>query len=137
MEKLEIYCDGGARGNPGPAASAFVIYKNGEVAHKEGRFLGTATNNVAEYMAVLFALEWLVEDGGYKEHEIQFFLDSELVAKQLMGLFKIKNEKLRNLAIRVKNLEKEFSGKVFYKNLPREKNVLADALVNKTLDSVT
>jgi len=129
MKNLEIYCDGGARGNPGPAASAFVVYENKKVVHKEGKYLGIATNNVAEYTAVIMALTWLTGSA-----DVIFYLDSELVVKQLTGLFKIKNEKLRELAIKVKTLEKNFTGEIVYKNLRREKNSVADSLVNETLD---
>ncbi|MEK7497288.1 MAG: ribonuclease HI family protein [Patescibacteria group bacterium] len=132
MRNFEIYCDGGARGNPGPAASAFVVYEDGKIIHKEGKFLGVATNNVAEYSAVIMALIWLKEIAS-----VTFFLDSELVVKQLTGVFKIKNENLKDLAIKAKTLKKNFSGKIIYKNLRREKNTAADSLVNETLDMST
>lgn len=132
MTNLEIYCDGGARGNPGPAASAFIVYENKKIIHKEGKALGVTTNNVAEYTAVIMALTWLKE-----ATSVTFFLDSELVVKQLTGLFKIKDEKLKELAINVKELERKFSGEIFYKSVRRESNAVADALVNETLDAAT
>lgn len=132
MTNLEIYCDGGARGNPGPAASAFIVYENKKIIHKEGKALGVTTNNVAEYTAVIMALTWLKEASS-----VTFFLDSELVVKQLTGLFKIKDEKLKELAINVKELERKFSGEIFYKSVRRESNAVADALVNETLDAAT
>jgi ribonuclease HI len=129
---IRIYCDGGARGNPGPAAIAFLAFDgNGKLLAKDGKFIGQATNNVAEYTAVLLALNWLVKNA--KENAV-FFLDSELVANQLAGRFKIKDKKLIELAKRIKQIEKDFPKKIFYKNIPRIKNKTADALVNKILD---
>lgn len=135
MEKgvLKVFCDGGARGNPGPAASAFVVFSpDGKILAKEGKSIGQATNNVAEYKAVLFALEWLSKRN--KEEKILFFLDSQLVVSQLNGRFKIKDKKLLDLVFKIKELEKNFTGKIIYKNIPREKNKMTDSLVNQTLD---
>lgn len=131
---LRVYCDGGARGNPGPAASAFVVFDtDGKVLAKEGRFIGQTTNNVAEYKAVLFALEWLVQNT--KNQNAVFFLDSQLVVNQLTGKFKVKNKKLMELVKAIKNRERIFSGKIFYKNVSRKQNKLTDSLVNKTLNA--
>jgi ribonuclease HI len=131
---LKIFCDGGARGNPGPAAAAFVVYKNGKQTHKGSKFLGVATNNIAEYSAAILALEWL-EKGNYEGVEtISFVLDSELVTKQLNGLYKIKNEKLRQLITKAKELERKIKSRVTYTWSPRSKNKVADSLVNKELD---
>src|SRR3989304_1856129 len=103
---LKIFCDGGARGNPGPAAWAFVVYeeKNKIVAQKNEK-IGITTNNVAEYMAVIEALKWL---GAYREknsgrpvEKIDFFLDSQLVVSQLNGFYKVKNQRLRELVIKI------------------------------------
>ena len=131
---LQIYCDGGARGNPGPAATAFVVEKNSKVIFKSTKFLGKATNNVAEYSAVLLAMRWLskLREKGFDE--VRFILDSELVAKQLAGLFKIKNENLRALYFSVKEEEKKIPSRISYASVSRNKNRLADLLVNKTLD---
>lgn len=132
---FKIYCDGGSRGNPGPAASAFVVEKEGKTFYKEGKAIGIATNNIAEYNGAILGLTWLVENK--KEvlsDEAIFILDSELVSKQLAGLFKIKNEKLRSLYFIAKELEKKIDKKIIYKNVSRDKNKLADFLVNQTLD---
>lgn len=130
---IRIYCDGGARGNPGPAAAAFLAFdKNGKLLEKDGRFIGRATNNVAEYTAVILALEWLIKK--INNGNTVFFLDSELVVNQLTGKFRIKDKKLIELAMCIKQIEKKFPGKIFYKSIPRSKNKTADALVNKTLD---
>ncbi len=134
METVNIYCDGGARGNPGPAASSFVVKdQSGEVIHKEGKYLGVATNNVAEYRAVLMALSWLKE----KELSATIFLDSELVGKQLKGEYRVKNKNLIDLVLQIKKIEREIKGSVTYKNVPRSQNSAADLLVNKTLDEAS
>lgn len=131
---LTVYCDGGARGNPGPAASAFVVLSSkGEIVGKQGKKIGETTNNVAEYKAVLFALEWLVGNS-YTDKEINFNLDSLLVVNQLTGKYKIKNKNLMELVFKIKQLEKKFSKGIFYKGIPREKNKITDSLVNQTLD---
>ncbi|HEX6976890.1 MAG TPA: ribonuclease HI family protein [Patescibacteria group bacterium] len=136
INKVNIYCDGGSRGNPGKAASAFVVKnEEGEVLHEEGRFIGSTTNNVAEYTAVLMALTWLKENEKFKDTFPEFFLDSELVVKQLRGEYKIKNKNLMEFVFKIKELEKEVGKKVSYKNIPRSQNSLADLLVNKTLDA--
>jgi ribonuclease HI len=132
----KIYCDGGARGNPGPAASGFVVEKEGKVIFKGSEFLGEATNNVAEYQAVIIALNWLIKNSEKVSEEILFVLDSELVVKQLKGIFKVKNENLRNLFFTVKELESKINLRISYASVPREKNKLADFLVNKMLDNV-
>jgi ribonuclease HI len=132
-KNLKIFCDGGARGNPGPAAAAFVVEKEGKVVFRGSKFLGEATNNVAEYSAVLLAARWLKENSD-KFEEVTFVLDSELVCKQLSGLFKIKNENLRNLYFSIKEVEKSIPTVISYTSTSREKNRLADLLVNRTLD---
>lgn len=131
---LRVYCDGGARGNPGSAASAFIVISpDGKILVKKGVFIGETTNNVAEYSAVVFALEWLL-DSRYSG-EVIFFLDSQLVVNQMTGRFKIKNKNLLNIAFKIKSLEKKFKGNIFYKDIPREQNKIADLLVNKTLNT--
>jgi ribonuclease HI len=131
---LKIFCDGGARGNPGPAAAAFAVYKNKKQIYKESKFLGETTNNIAEYTAVLMALEWLVKQKSKDIDTTSFILDSELVTKQLNGLYKIKNERLRGLITKAKNLEKKIDARISYTWSPRSKNRIADSLVNKELD---
>lgn len=131
---IKIYCDGGARGNPGPAAAAFVVEKNHRIIFKEGKFLGETTNNVAEYSAAILALKWLSENKNLQEKEIVFVHDSELIVKQINGIYKIKNENLRNRYFSVKNLEKEIKSKIVYTIVPRSKNTTADLLVNQILD---
>ncbi len=130
---IKIFSDGGARGNPGPAACAFVVFDEEKIIHKENKYLGEVTNNVAEYSGVLLALNWLKKN--LKGEPVNFFLDSELVVKQLNGIYKIRNKILLDLVIQIKEIEKELGVKINYKNVPREKNKLADKLVNNELDS--
>jgi ribonuclease HI len=129
-----IHTDGGARGNPGPAGIGVVIEKNGKLLAEFGETIGEATNNVAEYTAVIKALQCLNTKG---EHtgDITFVLDSLLVVNQLMGKFKIKDTKLQILAAQVKSLERVFGGKVIYMAVRRELNKRADFFVNQALDA--
>lgn len=137
MEKgLLIFSDGGALNNPGPAASAFVVVEDGKIIHKFSKRIGETTNNVAEYQAVIFALEWLKENKEVLNSQpstINFNLDSQLVVHQLNGLYKIKDAKLKLLTIKIKGLEQEVDGKIFYRHIPREQNTIADALVKSVL----
>ncbi len=134
---LDIFTDGGARGNPGPAAVGIVVNnQNGQRLTAFGHFIGPATNNVAEYQAVITALDWLVKQPSLISNyqQINFYLDSNLVVNQLNGKFKIKNLNLKNLIIKIKALEKKISRKITYQFIPRTKNYQADFLVNQTLD---
>lgn len=131
-EKLIIYTDGGARGNPGPAAIGVVVGSK-----KYGEYIGETTNNIAEYKAVIFALKKAKALIGKKkaaEAEIEVNLDSELIERQLNGEYKILDEDLQPLFIEVWNLKLDFK-KVEFKHIPREKNKVADRLVNEALDS--
>jgi len=130
----KVYCDGGARGNPGPAAAAFVVEVNNKVIAKDAKFLGNTTNNTAEYQAAILALKWLAKNGNDLPSEITFVHDSELIARQLAGLYKIKNEGLRNLYFSAKSLEKTITAKIKYVSVPRTHNKIADYLVNRILD---
>ncbi|MFV1917086.1 MAG: ribonuclease HI family protein [Patescibacteria group bacterium] len=133
-KSIKIYSDGGARGNPGPAAAAFVVISDGRVNYKKAKYLGEATNNVAEYCGVLMALDWLVKDKVVSVKKIGFYLDSELVANQLSGNYKVKNENLKTLILKIKKLEEKSGINIVYKSVPRSKNKLADYLVNEVLD---
>jgi len=133
--KLSIYSDGGARGNPGHAACGVVFSKDGKVVFKGSKFLGEATNNVAEYRGVIFALETLSKNREWSaDAPVDFFLDSELIVNQLNGKYKIKNQLLATLSFKVKKLEKNLSTKIIYQHIPRPKNSTADFLVNEELD---
>lgn len=131
IEKVIIYSDGGARGNPGPAAIGVVIYGTGEKPIKKtSRTIGNATNNQAEYKALILGLSEALDLGA---KEVTVFLDSELVVRQLSGQYKVKEPELQNLTAEVFRLSNKFLS-VEYNHVPREKNKLADKLVNKALD---
>jgi ribonuclease HI len=129
--KATLYTDGGSRGNPGPAASAFVLEaEDGTVLDARGETIGVATNNVAEYRALLAGLERAVEVG---VDELEVVSDSELLVKQMRGEYKVKNAALRELSLGAARLGREI-GKVSYRAVRREHNELADRLVNDALD---
>jgi len=133
---IQIYTDGGARGNPGPAAVGVVIKKDGQTIKKYGECLGEATNNQAEYQAIIFALKkakLLFGKKKTKEMDLEFLTDSELIVKQLNHEYKIKEKELQPLFLKVWNLLVDFKNVIFI-HIPREKNKEADALVNEALD---
>lgn len=130
--KLFVYTDGGARGNPGPAAIGVVMYddKRNKIA-EFGKGIGETTNNVAEYTGVIEALHHIKT---LSAQEVHFYLDSVLVVNQLNGIFKIKDAKLRELFMKIKILENELGSVITYTSVPREQNRRADFLVNRALD---
>ena len=130
--RVVVNVDGGARGNPGPAAAAAVLSSpDGEVLESRGELIGKATNNVAEYRAMLLGIELAKARGA---DEVELIGDSELIVRQIRGEWKIKNEPLRELRSEVVKALGDFdSWKV--DNVPRERNEAADALVNETLDA--
>lgn len=132
---LIIHTDGGARGNPGPSACAYVIEDSGEIVHKASKNLGINTNNFAEYNAVILALEW-IENNKQKflDRDICFYSDSELMVRQLNGIYKIKNESLKTLNRKIVSLVKKIGLNICYKHIPRHNNKIADQLVNEELD---
>jgi len=135
MTKLKIYTDGGARGNPGPSATGFIIKsESGEIIAKIGRKIGEATNNIAEYQAVIDALIYIRDKKLFLNNSLEFFLDSRLVVNQVNGLFKIKNSNLRLLLMKIRQLEKEAGGGINYRLVSREENREADRMVNQALD---
>lgn len=135
-EKFHIHCDGGSRGNPGKAAAAFVAEKKGKMIFSDAVFLGETTNNVAEYQAVILALKWLAENKKLIDKEVFFYLDSQLVVRQINGLYKVKDEELRNLFYTTQKIIGTFPGKIFFEHVAREENKLSDFLVNKKLDEL-
>ena len=128
-----IFSDGGSRGNPGKAACAYVIYKGDKIISQDAKYLGITTNNVAEYEGVLLAIKWIVNNN-IKENII-FNLDSQLVARQLAGTYKIKDEKLVKYAIEIKSLQRTHDIKIEWHHVLRDKNKIADALLNEKLDN--
>ena len=134
MNKLIIHTDGGARNNPGPAGIGAVLYdENKQVVKEISEYIGEATNNQAEYKAVIRAME---EARKLNASELEFYLDSELVVKQLNREYKVKNKELAPLFMKVYNLSQGFR-KVTFKHVIRERNKEADALVNKAIDTRT
>jgi len=129
--KAKLSTDGGARGNPGPAAYGYVLEaEDGTVLDARGETIGVATNNVAEYRALIAGLEKAVELG---IDELEVVSDSELLVKQMQGEYRVKNEVLRELNDEANFLERKL-GRVRYKAVRREHNELADKLVNEALD---
>jgi ribonuclease HI len=130
-KSFQIYADGGARGNPGPAAIGVVLFdSSGKRIQEISKYIGNATNNVAEYLAVIYGLtEALL--GGIKE--VTLNVDSQLVAKQLKKEYKVKDQNIRKFFDIALNLLRGFD-KVEIREIPREENKEADKLVNKALD---
>lgn len=134
-EAVIIHTDGGSRGNPGPSACSFVAEIAGEIVCKKSKYLGINTNNFAEYNAFVIALQWLdANQKKYSAKEIVFYSDSELVVRQMIGVYKIKNETLKVLSQNIFELINKNNFKVSYKNILRDKNKIADQLVNDELD---
>jgi len=130
--KARLHADGGARGNPGPAGIGVVIFgEDGEVIGEIARGIGNATNNVAEYSALIEGLK-MSRDLGVTDLEI--FLDSELVVRQLAGEWKIKNDRLRQLAVSARRMMNAF-GSATIEHVRREFNADADRLANQGMDA--
>ena len=130
--KAKLSTDGGARGNPGPAAFGYVLEaEDGTVLAAHGETIGVATNNVAEYSALIAGLEKAHELG---LREVEVVSDSELMVKQMLGEYRVKNDALRELSSQAARLARAI-GSVTYTAVRREHNELADRLVNEALDS--
>ena len=129
---MTVHIDGGARGNPGPAAAGVVILTadDGTVLHQSGIFLGRATNNVAEYRAMLAGMEAASE---LEATEVEVVSDSQLLVRQMTGRYRVKNEGLKPLYEEAKRLQKQFA-RCTFRHVPREENTHADRLVNQALD---
>lgn len=135
MSVLRVFIDGGSKGNPGPASIGGIFYlENKELARFHQR-IGRATNNEAEYQALIFALKeikknkniWL-RDNSIKK--IEFYSDSALLVNHINGFFKVKNNKIRQYFINIRSLEQEINLPITYNLIPREENKVADKLVN-------
>ena len=130
--RARLSTDGGARGNPGPAAYAYVLEaEDGTVLDARGEPIGTATNNVAEYRALVAGLERALQAG---VSQLEVVSDSELLVKQMRGEYRVKNAALRELSVAAARLAREI-GDVRYTAVRREHNELADRLVNEALDA--
>lgn len=133
MRVVKIYSDGGSRGNPGQGAIGFVVYEGKKEIYKKGEKIGHCTNNEAEYQAVIRALSYA--DKEIDKAQIKFYLDSELVVKQLNGEYKVKDQKLKPLFLKIKEKIINLGGTISFTHVSREKNKLADSLVNLALDN--
>lgn len=133
MKKLIVYCDGASRGNPGEAGIGCVIEnERGEVIKKISDYLGTATNNIAEYNALVRSLQ---ECLNLKGGSVEVYMDSELIVKQINGEYKVKNKGLMPLYQQAVGIIKKFNN-FSIKHIPREKNKEADKLANEGIDSM-
>lgn len=133
--RILIHTDGGARGNPGPAAIGVVMEYSGQTK-EYSEFIGNATNNEAEYKAVIFALKKIKQLMGKDvagNSNIEIHLDSELIVQQLNGRYKVKEPDMQKLFLEVWNLKFDF-GELIFRHIRREKNHRADLLVNVALD---
>jgi ribonuclease HI len=132
MPEIKIFSDGACRGNPGPAGCGYVIYADGQEIATGVKYIGTATNNIAEYTALLEA----AKDPILKEYgQFDFYLDSELVVKQMKGEYKLKNAGLIPIKLEI---DKTLSGKkVTFNHVPRAQNKVADMLANRAIDEHT
>ncbi len=133
ITEVQLYADGGSRGNPGPSASGFVVLDmSGKVIHEEGVFLGITTNNQAEYQALRLGLDAVLKQ--FNARKVHVYMDSLLVVNQMKRIFKVKNRDLWPIHDAIQDLLPMFE-KVSFDHVPRELNKLADAEVNKTLDA--
>ena len=130
--KARLFTDGGARGNPGPAAYGYVLEaEDGTVLAAEGRAIGSATNNVAEYSGLIAGLRKAAE---LQVSNVEVVSDSELMVKQMRGEYRVKNAALRTLSVEAASLARQFAN-VEYRHVKRAQNELADRLVNEALDA--
>lgn len=139
MNQIRVYSDGGSRGNPGPAATGFEIYDpHNNLLESGGKYIGLATNNQAEYQAILQALLSVIQKkipSQYPQAPITCYLDSLLVVNQLHGIYKIKKPHLQSLADKIISLIRTHRISVSFSHIPRDQNHRADAIVNRILDS--
>lgn len=132
--QFKVFTDGGCLGNPGLCAIAYVIYHDNNLVVKHSEKIGHGTNNIAEYQAVIKALEKLKEIlplCGAVPDKISFFADSSLLVNQLNGLFKVKNSNIREFILKIRILEQEINIPITYSHVLREQNTLADSLVKQ------
>ena len=142
MPSIAVFTDGGSRGNPGAAATGFLVYEeNGTLLHSAGRYIGTGTNNEAEYQAVLDAMAWLSQPENQEKLkkmeivEVVWQLDSKLVVEQVNKKWKIKEPRLGEFAKRIWAAMSLLPQSCVFIHIRRELNAAADALVNEALDA--
>lgn len=135
MTCLKVFTDGGSRGNPGKAASAFVVIdENDNTLFSDSAYIGIATNNTAEYRALIMALTWLSSNSALAD-EIKVYSDSELMVFQLTGKYRVKDVNISILWQEAKKLLATINCPVKFIRVPRASNLLADELVNTCLDA--
>jgi len=137
MKKINVYTDGGSRNNPGLAGIGFIVFDEAnKIVYQEGKTIGIATNNVAEYSALLESLKWLLKNKNTFPvlNEIVFHSDSELLVNQMTGRYRIKDLKLKDLVVEAHTLLAKLNILHSFVAIPREKNKHADKLVNDALD---
>ena len=138
MDRITIYTDGGARGNPGPAGiGAVVSEESGKVIHEVSQYIGEQTNNFAEYEALIVVLTELKKMFGEKlrEMQIEVKMDSELVVRQISGIYKVKEPTLKEQFAKVAKIRLEDAPNMTFNHVFREANAHADELVNKAIDA--
>jgi len=135
MQTWHIYTDGGSRGNPGESACAFVVTADAADVHSEGLYLGTGTNNEAEYAGVIASLRWVISQDLSSVEKIEWFTDSQLVMSQINKLWKIKEPRIQRMVTEIWALQGKLHKPFSIRYVPREKNQEADLLVNQTLDA--
>lgn len=136
-DALLVYVDGGSRGNPGPCAiGVFMTNSRSETIASIAKCIGRATNNIAEYTAVIEALAYLRKQQSILQQytAIHVFLDSQLVYSQIVGVFKMRSAHLRTLLVAIRSLEASIPLPIYYSHIARERNTQADRLVNLALD---
>jgi ribonuclease HI len=132
LTKMQLYADGGSRGNPGPSASGYLLLdQQGAIIAQKGLFLGVTTNNQAEYQALKLGLEEAIRRG---VQQLDVYMDSMLVVNQMKGIYKVKNSDLRAIHQSITELASRFT-RLTFNHVPRERNKQADALVNEILDA--
>jgi len=138
VSKILIFTDGGARGNPGPAAlGVYIQSEEGKELERIGKRIGEATNNVAEYSAIIEGFNWLLENKEkFSINKAIFYMDSQLASSQLNGLYKVKNARIREMVFEIRQKEMELDIPISYSHVPREKNKQADFMVNQALDNL-
>jgi len=137
VSKITVFTDGGARGNPGPAAlGVFIEDENGKELARIGKAIGETTNNVAEYSAIIEGFNWLLEN---KQRlnigNVNFYMDSQLAYSQLNGIYKVKNPKIREFVFEIRQKEAALGVPIVYSHVRREQNSKADLMVNQALDN--
>jgi len=135
MLNLKVFTDGGSKGNPGPASIGGVFYIDNKKIFQFNQSIGIATNNDAEYQALIYALEEIKKQkekliNDFKVERIDFYSDSRLLVNQVKGFFKVKNGKIKEYILKIRSLEQELNLPMSYNQIPREKNKEADRLVN-------